>query len=189
MNTKQEIASTLKMFVVSLFTVLTFYVVQAYAWTAPAGSPPSGNVAGPITTSATAQTKTGALTVGGLTTSNINGLGLGSTMRWSDGNAMYSDGSNVAATMNGWFYVMNRAVNGYTDVVANDYYIGSMGKWVSQLGGSSGSLQFGGFYGIDGGCVQPNPATHGCSCPSGFTAQFAGNYSVNPSSTSYICWK
>ena len=45
------------------------------AWSGPTATPPGGNVAPPINTSATAQTKTGDLTVAGLTSDVLSVLG------------------------------------------------------------------------------------------------------------------
>lgn len=47
---------------------LSFGLSFVYAWTAPTVTPPGGNVAAPINISSVAQTKAGALTVGGLIT-------------------------------------------------------------------------------------------------------------------------
>ena len=51
--------------VVSLGIVLGFGLQFAQAWTNPVSAPPAGNVAGPITTGAGYQAKTGSLGVGG----------------------------------------------------------------------------------------------------------------------------
>lgn len=49
----------------ALALALSFGLSYVYAWTAPTQNPPAGNVSAPINTSGTAQTKAGALTVGG----------------------------------------------------------------------------------------------------------------------------
>lgn len=46
-----------------LAIALSFGLSFVYAWTAPTATPPNGNVSAPLNTSATAQTKTGNLTV------------------------------------------------------------------------------------------------------------------------------
>lgn len=51
----------------SATALLLFGTVLAYAWTGPAGAPPNSNVSAPINTSATAQVKSGALSVSTLT--------------------------------------------------------------------------------------------------------------------------
>lgn len=48
--------------------VLSLGLSYVYAWTAPTANPPLGNVSAPINTSATAQTKVGALTVSAMIT-------------------------------------------------------------------------------------------------------------------------
>lgn len=53
--------------VLVLALALSFGLSYVYAWTAPTVNPPNGNISAPINTSSTAQVKTGALTVGGLT--------------------------------------------------------------------------------------------------------------------------
>ncbi|MDO8604487.1 MAG: hypothetical protein Q7K40_03795 [bacterium] len=52
--------------VILLATVLSFGLSYVYAWTAPTATPPGGNVSAPLNTSATAQIKSGGLTVGSL---------------------------------------------------------------------------------------------------------------------------
>lgn len=51
----------------SAVTLLLFGAVLAYAWTGPTGTAPNSNVAAPINTSATAQVKSGSLSVETLT--------------------------------------------------------------------------------------------------------------------------
>lgn len=67
MQTKQSLTTkvTYWLKVVSLGMVLGLGLQFAQAWVAPTAAPPAGNVAGPITTGSS-QTKTGALTTGGL---------------------------------------------------------------------------------------------------------------------------
>lgn len=50
----------------TLALILSFGLSYVYAWTAPTANPPAGNVSAPINTSATAQTKAGDFTLGGL---------------------------------------------------------------------------------------------------------------------------
>lgn len=63
---KNNIINALKVSVLAV--VISFGLSYALAWTAPTAIPPGGNVSAPINTSGTAQTKTGALTVGSITT-------------------------------------------------------------------------------------------------------------------------
>jgi len=51
---------------VLILSFLTAYWI--FAWTEPSAAPPASNISGPLDTSATAQTKSGDLTVNTLTT-------------------------------------------------------------------------------------------------------------------------
>lgn len=55
----------------ALALVLSVGIGYALAWSAPTSVPPAGNVSAPINTSATPQTKVGALTVQGLTLTGV----------------------------------------------------------------------------------------------------------------------
>jgi hypothetical protein len=160
-KTLTGLTSTLKTIVISTLTFFTLYSFQAFAWTAPSGAPTSGNVAGPITTSATAQTKAGGLTVGGLTLpagSTINGGGSnttygsltmsGSKNGWSginfpgSGTLMmhpsYSGFYNAAD--NAWRYYVTDAGASYQPGIAGaaDFCINGGGKCLSAAGGGTG---------------------------------------------------
>ncbi len=78
---RHNIISALK--ITTLALVLSFGLSYVYAWTAPTVPPPNGNVSAPINTSATAQTKAGDFTVGGLL-SGVNAtfskLGIGAAV-------------------------------------------------------------------------------------------------------------
>lgn len=72
---RTKLFNTLKIITTAFVISIGFSYV--YAWTAPTANPPAGNVSAPINTSATAQTKAGALTVGSLDagSGNINTIG------------------------------------------------------------------------------------------------------------------
>ncbi len=87
-QTTSQIINTIKVIALALLLALGISYVSAtsHTWTGPTATPPNNNVSAPINTSATAQTKAGALTVGGLRipttagtgkvlTSNDNGTG------------------------------------------------------------------------------------------------------------------
>lgn len=59
----------------ALALVLSFGLSYALAWTAPTATPPGANVAAPINASATAQVKTGDLTLGRLFTTASSSIG------------------------------------------------------------------------------------------------------------------
>ncbi|OIP65225.1 MAG: hypothetical protein COV32_02800 [Candidatus Yonathbacteria bacterium CG10_big_fil_rev_8_21_14_0_10_43_136] len=64
----------------ALAVILSLGLSFVYAWTAPTNQPPAGNVSAPINTSATAQTKAGDFSVGGLLSgvnATFNRLGIG----------------------------------------------------------------------------------------------------------------
>lgn len=103
-----QIFSSLK--VIALAVVLSFGLSYVYAWTAPTATPPTGNVSAPLNTSGIAQTKTGGLTVGELTTTlatklsnsdiyftktDHNHTGIGNTA----GNAAIENASNYNTLM------------------------------------------------------------------------------------------
>ena len=64
-NTTKKIAQTLKIVVLAL--ALSFGLSYVYAWTAPTLPAPNGNTSAPINTGTSAQTKSGSLTAGGIT--------------------------------------------------------------------------------------------------------------------------
>ena len=149
----KKIISAVK--VISLALVLSFGLSYVYAWTAPTVTPPGGNVAAPLNVSSVPQTKAGGLTVGSLatggatlgpTTSNYGAATLkGDTNGWSGVNFKDSAGSNSGTLMmkptysgffnaadNNWrMYVSDTSATGFGDVVADDYYIASIGRWAS----------------------------------------------------------
>lgn len=84
---KLELQNTIK--VVILAIILSFGLSYALAWTAPTTTPPAGNVAAPINTSATAQTKTGTLSVANLGTNSIV---------FPDGDTLASSGGILGVT-------------------------------------------------------------------------------------------
>lgn len=80
----------------------------------------------------------------------------------------------------------------------NDVYIRSIGKWASQM---SGVFRYGGQYeaqwlgnpygwGNGAACWAANPATGGCSCPAGYSAQQVGMTYHNSEwdGAGYVCW-
>jgi hypothetical protein len=64
----------------------------------------------------------------------------------------------------------NNAAGSGSYIDAPDYYIRSIGKWASQLGGGTGKYCDGGIYTVKDYCVFTNPLTGACSCPSGYKA-------------------
>lgn len=58
--------ATMRQFMYSFVVcaALLLFAAAASAWTSPAQTAPGGNTVGPLTTTATAQTKTGSLTIG-----------------------------------------------------------------------------------------------------------------------------
>ncbi|PJC22028.1 MAG: hypothetical protein CO060_01965 [Candidatus Yonathbacteria bacterium CG_4_9_14_0_2_um_filter_43_16] len=78
--------------VYALAIVLSFGLSYALAWTAPTSQPPVGNVSAPINTGATAQTKTGPLTILGGITVGTNTASCDTTTK---GSIRYSNTSNI----------------------------------------------------------------------------------------------
>lgn len=169
----KRISSALKTTPLVLALILSFGLSYAYAsWTEPAGAPPSANADAPINAGATAQTKTGALTAGTLTsTGNVSAAGsvtASNGLSVSNAGGLYTyitlhddespngvkyihANSNVIGFLNGigsWIQYWNDNGDSYQvgNSNANDYYIRSIGKWASSLGGggSAGRLYQGG---------------------------------------------
>ena len=139
-------------------------------WAEPIGTPPNNNTDTPLNVGATAQTKTGTLAVGSLsipasgliigngasgssygalTIQGSSGGYSGLNFRDSAGNAMgevMTNGSYAGfynpVSFRWRLFVSDAGSNpsGYGNVVANDYYIASVGKWASQLGGGGGKI-------------------------------------------------
>jgi hypothetical protein len=105
MHNKKEIASTLKTVVVSMATTLTLMaLLQASAWTAPASTAPAGNVSGPITTSATAQTKTGSFTSNGYVQGYTPTTGYYGLLNYSGyGGYFYGSGGVYSQNTSGYY--------------------------------------------------------------------------------------
>ncbi|MHB1163221.1 MAG: hypothetical protein ACYCZZ_01705 [Minisyncoccota bacterium] len=137
----KRIASALRTTPLVLALILSFGLSYAYAsWTEPGSTPPAGNVDAPINTGATAQTKSGTLSAGTVSVPS------GSVFSWTGtGNYLYGDSANTAIRQLGSFYVQNQ-VGAPSNVIANDYYIASIGKWASSLGGSGGGRSAGSLY-------------------------------------------
>ncbi len=97
--------STLKVIILALVFGLGLSYAQA-VWTGPLASPPNctaGNPGcdAPINVSATAQTKTGNLTAGGVTLSNYTSSGLGSVV--SPSGASYASALFLNTTFSGFY--------------------------------------------------------------------------------------
>lgn len=92
------------------------------AWSSPTQSAPGGNVSAPLTTSAATQVKSGGLELGSLTLTS---------------GSLLSGGGNLALGSNNGVFVTDLTSSSFKNVQANDYYIGAIGKWASELGGSS----------------------------------------------------
>ncbi len=207
-----NITSALK--VVALAIVLSFGISYVYAWTAPAVAAPGGNVAAPINTSATAQTKTGELTVGGLTLpvgkiitaggSNTTYGAVtvqGSKNTWSGINFKDSAGSSAgtlmmhpsysgfynAADANWRMYVTDTAGATGGNVYANNYYIGESGTWASSAGAS--------FPNYSGGISRGVNTTYQASSNGYLSVVAWGSYMnnldiwVGPTSASTLIWR
>jgi hypothetical protein len=83
--------------VISLGLILGLGIQFAQAWTSPTLPPPGGNVSGPITTSATAQYKTGMLGINS-TTTPVNALEVGGGGNAYIGGSFFAAGSINAAS-------------------------------------------------------------------------------------------
>lgn len=103
-----KIFSSLK--VIALAVVLSFGFSYVYAWTAPSATPPTGNVSAPINTSATAQTKTGALTVGELTTTSA--LNMGTNNIVGGGASSAYGATTIKGEKSGWSGINFKLTNG-----------------------------------------------------------------------------
>lgn len=90
-----QIFSAIK--VTTLALILSFGISSVYAWIAPTATPPSGNVSAPINTSATAQTKTGGLTVGSITAPS-HCIGASCLTAWPTGGVTPPVGSSFIDT-------------------------------------------------------------------------------------------
>ena len=150
MHATKNIAALFKSHPVSLAVIpaiviaLSFGLNYAYAtWAEPVGTPPNNNTDAPLNVGPAAQTKSGPLTLGTSLT-----LPQGNTLQWSGGGFMYSDSSNTAIRQPGAFYVQH-ADGSLADTVShntygNDFYIGAIGKWASQMGGGGTQYASGG---------------------------------------------
>lgn len=141
--------------VIALAVVLSFGLSYVYAWTAPTATPPGGNVSAPINTSGTAQTKTGALTVGGL---RIPG-GTPGKVLISDDVGNVSWGTNPVSTVGGGMlpresFYNNPAFNGtnanvftaptgVTEVLVEVFGAGGGGGGSYTNGATGGTSSFG----------------------------------------------
>jgi hypothetical protein len=96
--------------------VLGVTLSVAQAWTNPTAVPPGGNVSGPITTGALGQTKAGNLAL------NTGGVYQ---------NALVAPTGNIGVGT----LAPNTAKGFGGNIDANDMYVRSIGKWVSELGG------------------------------------------------------
>lgn len=201
----KQIFSAIK--VSALALALSFGLSFVYAWTAPTQNPPAGNVSAPINTSATAQTKAGGLTVGGLT------LPAGSTITGGGANSTYGS-LTVNGSKNGWYglnfpgagtLMMHPSYSGfynssdnswrwYVDNAGNSYSNADVcgfirGAWtcLSQMS-QGGVVKYGGGYLMNsknGTCQwSSNIATGACTCPVGYTARLS-SYSVETSGAWY----
>ena len=88
--------------------------------------------------------------------------------------------------------------SGVGSAYLNDVFIRSVGRWASQM---SGVFRYGGQYeaqwlgnpygyGNGASCWAGNPATGGCSCPSGYSPQIVGmTYHNSPwDGAGFVCW-
>lgn len=159
-SVSQRLAYWLK--VVSLGMILGLGLQFAQAWVPPASDPPAVNVAGPITTSAIAQVKTGGITAGYLSSPTVcvngdcrnawpNGGGGGDNLGNHIANQNLNMSGNNIVNANqilatGVVSTQNSvlATNGIwtgggvyveTTIDAKDYWIRSIGKWASDLYG------------------------------------------------------
>jgi hypothetical protein len=111
----------------------------AQAWTNPGQAPEQGNIPGPITTGASAQTKTGSFTTNGNLNANgwviANGAMQGQYFRDLNDPLYYVDPTS-------WSRMVNVGANHYHSygnvhadgaMNAHDYYIRAIGKWASHF--------------------------------------------------------
>lgn len=114
----------------TLAIMLSVGFSYAYAgWSEPSQAPTGGNADAPINVGASSQTKSGALTVGGVLT-----VSTGTSFTWAGtGNYIYGGDSDIATRQAGSLYVQNQTGSATANVIANDYYISSVGKWASEL--------------------------------------------------------
>lgn len=154
----KQILSAIK--VSTLAIALSFGMSYVYAWTAPVVTPPGGNVVSPLNTSATPQTKAGALTISGLTLpsgSVITGNGSDGTygaitvqgdkgaypgISFKDAAGVDVGTLAVGPTSSGFYneasnnwrmYATGGTTSTYGDIVAGDYYAASASKWLSNM--------------------------------------------------------
>ncbi|KKT43486.1 MAG: Phage-related tail fiber protein-like protein [Candidatus Wolfebacteria bacterium GW2011_GWE2_44_13] len=97
-------------------TLTVVFIVSADNWTPPAGEPTANNTPAPIHVGGNAQSKSGGLIVGAGLSASQNAL-------------IVPTGNVLVGTING----QTAPNGGGGNVVANDFYITSIGKWVSQL--------------------------------------------------------
>jgi hypothetical protein len=112
-----------------------------------------------------------------------NNLQVGSTY-------YYGDTWNSAVRQNGWFYVQTPS-GSYSNALANDYWINSVGRWASQMSASKGLFAIqndtwdngsgGGSY-TTSWCRSANPLTGGCWCPGGSTNYYLMSSVIGSSS-------
>ncbi|MDP3957915.1 MAG: hypothetical protein Q8Q36_00440 [bacterium] len=136
----KELLQSLKTLVIAL--ILSIGVSQVFAWTGPTATAPGGNASAPVNVGATAQTKSGGLTVGSLgmtgTTAALSGGAestygaatiRGSKNGWSGLNFKDAAGTNEGTLMMHPFYsgFFNAADNNwrwYVDDSGNSYQYG-----------------------------------------------------------------
>lgn len=113
---------TFKQIIIGGLFVLTGFVfalgIQATAWVNPTVPPPGGNVAAPLNTSATTQTKSGSLNIGGKVTS-------ASTLTTDAGNTLvtkdYVDAAAGGHVRGGHYgYCQTQLDAGYNVVLSSD---------------------------------------------------------------------
>jgi hypothetical protein len=124
-----------------MYIVALLVVGSVLAWSGPSAAPPDPNTPAPINVGATAQTKSGNLTISGSLTSNI---------LYDGNNAGYYIDPNGTSRM-GQVTADNTYTHGNEN--ANDYYIRASGKWASQLGGGISNVTMDCYQSSAGGCL------------------------------------
>lgn len=135
--------STLKNTIRTTFVTMASMAIvasAAYAWSGPPGAPPNPNAAPPINTSATNQTKSGAIGATSFYDANDGSYYLDpngtSVFRTTyDYARSFSLTDDWAYTTYGAGWAQNaQPMNSRSSIYTNDIYLRSISKWVSQIG-------------------------------------------------------
>ena len=148
-------------------------VGSAVAWTGPSTAPPGGNTSAPINVSATAQTKSGAFTIGSNAYSpGSYPLSVGSFGSWT-GLFNWPNTNSGLGILVGGAYSQFENPSGYYTELANSSYgvltngdVCTSGYCLNAVGARS-SVAFGGMWEeySNGVAMVYNPWTGGLSCP------------------------